>query len=153
MILGAAKAALFLCRGRVLFGGRYYTAPLEMQIRFWACLLLACNAWWRRARRNRCFWPFYFFIPIFSISFYNTFLKYVLRVKKIIFFSLFPHVDACVPRRRHLCRMEGLCLCVSCSNKLPYGGYGSLVGLVKILVSPTFVWLSFFLENAAVAVL
>ena len=25
-----------------------------------------------------------------------------------------------------------------------YGGYGSLVGLVKILVSPTFVWLSFF---------
>lgn len=92
MILGAAKAALFLCRGRVavrggekaILYGAFRNADSLLGL-FIACLqcVVAC-------KEKSVLLAFLLLYSHFSISFYNTFLKYVLHVKKIIFFSLFP---------------------------------------------------------------
>lgn len=93
MILGAAKAALFLCRGRVavrggekaiLYGAfRNADSLLGLFIACLQCMVAAC-------KEKSVLLAFLLLYSHFSISFYNTFLKYVLHVKKIIFFSLFP---------------------------------------------------------------
>lgn len=89
MILGAAKAALFLCRGRgavrgTILYGAFRNADSLLGL-FIACLqcVVAC-------KEKSVLLALLLLYSHFSISFYNTFLKYVLHVKKIIFFSLFP---------------------------------------------------------------